>query len=101
VLTIAGYLGAVVLGFGPILAGMNVAIIYRFWPEPWLVTKLVAVTGLITYLLFSIVFGGITAWLAAFGLVAVLGDIWAIKVLSTALRSARVGDGILIAYRRR
>lgn len=83
------------------LIGVNLALIYRFWPEPWLITKVVAVSGLLTYISFSVLYGHPAEWRTLVGLAAVLLDCVAMLVIWRAMSRARGGDGILIAYQRR
>ena len=83
------------------LIGVNAAVVYRFWPEPWLVSKLVAVSGLLSYVALSVLYGNPATWRALIGAVAILVDCAAIGGIWHALHKAEKGEGVLVAYRRR
>lgn len=83
------------------LIGINGALIYRFWPEPWFITKCIAVSGLLTYISLSVLYGDPSTWRAFTGLAAVVIDCGAIATIWRALNKARTGTGYLLAYKRR
>lgn len=83
------------------LVGVNCAIIYRFWPEKWLMLKLFASSGLLAYISASMLYGNPGEWRVILGLCAVCLDAGSIFGIWDAMRLARKGDGVLIAYRRR
>jgi hypothetical protein len=83
------------------LIGVNAAIVYRFWPEKWLTLKIAATSGLLAYCALSALYGTPAQWRLLLGLCAICVDAGAIAGMWDALRIARAGDGVLIAYRRR
>ena len=97
-LSLLGYIDAMVACF---LIGVNSTVLYRFWPEPWLSMKIVAVNALLTYITTSALFGAPAQWRLLWGLCALLVDVAAAAGLWQALTDSRHGDGVLIAYRRR
>lgn len=90
-----------VAGFAIFEIGVNCAILYRFWPEPWLSSKLLAVSGLLAYAALSVTLGDPDEWRVLIGLLAVALDAVALAGVWKALLSAHRGDGVLVAYRRR
>jgi hypothetical protein len=94
-------LGWLVACLGTWLIGVNCAILYRFWPEKWLTVKMIATSGLLAYCILSVLYGQPAQWRVAVGLAAICLDAGAIAGIWDALRLARAGDGVLIAYRRR
>jgi len=93
-------LAVAVAGLAVFEIGVNAAIIYRFWPEPWLTAKIGAVSLLLLYVCLSVVFGS-PGWRVWVGAVAVGVDMMAVRGVWRALVMAHQGDGILVAYRRR
>lgn len=87
--------------FATFLIGVNAALVYRFWPESWFIMKAIAVSLLLTYVSFSLLYGDSAAWRAAIAVVAILTDFVAIGGVWRAMHKAEKGDGVLIAYRRR
>jgi uncharacterized membrane protein len=96
--SLIGYLDAMIACF---LIGVNSIVLYRFWPEPWLSLKVVAVNALLTYVTLSALLGSPAQWRLAWGLCALLVDCAAAIGLWAALDDSRRGDGVLVAYRRR
>jgi len=97
----SSFLGSIVGVICLVLIGMNLAVLYRFWPERWLTIKMVAVTGLLAYVLLSVSLGNPAEWRIWLGFAAVVGDGYALWTLASAMHAARAGEGVLIAYRRR
>jgi hypothetical protein len=95
--TVAYLLGLVLFT----LLGFNVAIVYRFWPEPWLTMKLIGASSLIGAYLLAVSYGDLSPWLLWVGLAAAALDAGALYTLSAQLQDARRGEGILVAYKRR
>lgn len=96
--SLLGWLVAIAATF---LIGVNAAILYRFFPEKWLTLKVVAVSGLLIYVSLSALYGQPAEWRLLIGLAAVAGDAGAVAGMWDAMRMARQGDGVLVAYRRR
>jgi hypothetical protein len=96
-----GVLNLAVAGASLFLIGVNLAILYRFWPEPWLSAKVLAVSGLLTYVMLSVLLAHPSMWRVTIGLAAVMFDCGAVWGMWSALDTARRGDGVLVAYRRR
>lgn len=91
-----------VAGIAIWLIGVNGAIIYRFWPEGWLTTKLIAVSFLLGYVALSVVIGTPILWVIGVGLGVITLDAVAVAGIWRALYNARGSDdGVLIAYQRR
>lgn len=83
------------------LVGINMAMVYRFWPESWLISKMIAVSTLLVYVALSVLYGNPAIWRAFVGLFAIGVDFLAIGGIWRALHKAERGDGVLVAYRRR
>lgn len=90
-----------VAGIALFLIGTNLALIYRFWPEPWFIVKLVAAMALLAFVALSVVVEEPHTWLVVVGGCVVALDAGALIGIWDGLRGARGGDGSLVAYRRR
>lgn len=94
-------LETLVAGMAIFLIGANLGIIYRFWPEAWLVTKMAATAALLAYIAISAVFGHPEEWRLILGVAALLIDTVALLSVYYAMDKTMRGDGVLVAYRRR
>lgn len=83
------------------MIGVNLGILYRFWPEPWFSAKLLAASALLSYVALSVLYGDPAAWRLWVGVVALVVDAMSLGGIYAALRHARKGSGVLVAYQRR
>lgn len=83
------------------LIAVNGAIIWSFWPEPWLSLKLSAVSLLLGYVA-ATMFAGPRPWMFCVAFAATVYDSIAVFGIWHGLHRARGSEeGVLIAYRRR
>lgn len=86
-----------VAGICVFLIGVNVAFVLELWGRlaGWFITKMLGITGLLTYVAFSVLFGNPTAWRVGIAFVAVAIDllafVWMYQAVDELQRSGVVG----------
>lgn len=85
------------------LVGVNLALLMEFWDglASWFTLKVLAVMGLLVYVVLSAFLGDPSSWRMGVGIVACLLDVWAFYGVWNNLREAKVSGEDLNVYRHR